>query len=97
MAGATTPSAHKPPRVRYDPNPHPLRIARQKAGYSVEELSALSGVPYLSIGQLERRQRQRVYVDELVALSRALGMPWIDLVDEVNLTRPPGWRQSPRP
>ena len=81
-------------RVRYDPSPHPLRIARQKAGLTVEDLARFSGVPALSIGHIERRQRQRVYVDELVAMAQVLAVPWVTLVDPANHTKPEGWRKA---
>ena len=80
--------------VTYDATPHPVRIARQKAGLSIAALAALVDMPPSSIAKIETGH-QRLYVDQLVAIADALGTKrWWTLASDVNMRALVPW--SPR-
>lgn len=51
-----------------------LREARQKAGLSQRELAAKAGVRHAAISHIETRKAQRIDLDLLERLCRALGV-----------------------
>lgn len=51
-----------------------IKNAREKLGWSQQQLSDESGVSRDTIANIERRRQKRVYFDTLARLAQALGL-----------------------
>lgn len=64
--------------ARADRGTHPLRRARQEAGFTQDDLAKLSGISRPSISDIERRRRSP-YRSTRASLARALDLPESEL------------------
>jgi transcriptional regulator with XRE-family HTH domain len=73
---------------------HPVRFARQKMRLDAGTLAAAAGMTQQQVYDIERGRRVRVYVHEMLALSRVLGLDLMDLLSPENCTGRP---KTPHP
>lgn len=76
-------------RTSYDPDRHPLRVARKIRGWTAEELGRRAGVAQSTIARIELRNHHPS-ARTLAKLATALGLeeletllePWVEGADE---------------